>query len=165
MVEGESGLFGHIWSRFLGLKGAPMAPNLYYCPPQQQQGKRTWYRHFLGDFRLGWPLYMMFERGQRQIGLIWTYLGSLWGQRGTPIVPNVWYDPPQHRQDRQTWYRHSLGDFRLGWPLITLKTAGKHLHPLPQRGGGAALDQIDQSGLKFCRAAQNHNWWCLAVLN
>ena len=47
------GVFGSI---FLGLKMAHIAPNLWYGPPQHRPGRRTWYRHCLGDFRLGWPL-------------------------------------------------------------------------------------------------------------
>ena len=74
-------------------------------------------RHSLRDFRLGWPLPMLFERGQRQIWLVWAYLPSFFGPGGPPMVTNVQYSPPGHQQGRGTWHRHSLGDFRLGWHL------------------------------------------------
>ena len=38
-----------------------------------------------------------------------------------PMAPNVCYGPPKHQLGRQTWYRHSLRDFRLGWLLTSKK--------------------------------------------
>ena len=35
------------------------------------------------------------------------------------MAMEVWYSPPQRQQERRTWYKHSLGDFRLQWRLTS----------------------------------------------
>ena len=117
MDKGKSDQFGHIWAHFLGLRKAPMGLNVWYSPPGHQLGRWTWYRHSLGDFRLGWPLTILFECGQRQIWLVWAYLGSFFGREGGPYGHKcvVWSTWTLTR--RRTWYRHSLEGLRLGWPL------------------------------------------------
>ena len=50
---------------------------------------------FPGDLRLGCLLTMLYERGQRQIWLVWAYLGSFFGPEGGPyghecVVWSTW---------------------------------------------------------------------------
>ena len=39
MDNGKSGCFGGIWARFLGLRAAPMATNVWYGPPGYRLGR------------------------------------------------------------------------------------------------------------------------------
>ena len=103
----------------------PMANNVWYGPPKHQLGRQTWYRHSLGDFRPGWPLTKLFEHGQRQICLVWAYLRSFFGHERGPYGPEcvVWSTQTPTRM--VAWFRHSLGDFRTGWPFTKLFKHGQ----------------------------------------
>ena len=72
----------------------------------------TWRRHSLQDIRLGWPLTIQFEHGQRWIWLV--HISSCFlCLRGAPMGPNVWSSPLGHQKGRWTWCRYSMGNFRL----------------------------------------------------
>ena len=117
----DKGLLEHgqrrIWSRFLTLREAPTATDVPCCPSRHRQGMLTLQRHYIADFRLWWPFTSLFMCGQRQIRLVWAYLGSFFEPEGGPyghkcVVRYTW--TPSRQADMN---RHSLGDFRQGWPL------------------------------------------------
>ena len=140
-----------------------LTTNVWYGAPGHWQGRWTWYRHSLGDLRLGWPLTMLLERGQRQIWLVWAYLGSFFGLEGGPyghqcVVWCTWtltrkvdmiQTFPGRFEARMTSYYAigawtkanlvSLGVFGLvfwawGWPLWTRICGMVHLD-INKKGG------------------------------
>ena len=86
-----------------------MAINVWCHPPRHQQGRRTWHRHSLVDFRLGWHLttfrsvikfqilrsFVIFRLGYKIVNL-WlissshmTFIGrsSFWSRVSTNLAP------------------------------------------------------------------------------
>ena len=94
----KSGCFGCIWAQFLGLRRAPMAPNVSYSPPKHQLGRWTRYRHSLGATKL--LSYLSMDKGKSaQFGRIYAHF---LGMRRAPMALNVWYSSPGYQQERQT---------------------------------------------------------------